>query len=768
MSKRFLLSIFFWVLTFCFCSNVLAQKNIVFQGIVLDETNHQPVTYANISIKNRASGTTTDEVGRFKITLDTEDIQSLIISHINYYKIEIVINAETMSGSHEFLLKPKSLQLSDVVVSASLYEQPIEKLTKSAALISHREILDNISSNMTDMLANTPGFTQVWEYHSPIILRGLNSNRVLIMKDGNRRIGSFPGGYFGQDMNIYDTKKVEIIKGPSSVIYGSGAISGIINVISNEPFGEIKNSVQLHSGYGSNNNEFLEMVKVCHKEDKFGISVNGKFRKTGEMIYGNGEIAENSDVEDRDISLNTGYKFSDEHKIILNASYHYGEWGKPRGFNGPTKYFTEIRNDEQSFHSDLSYTCTPNGFVDLVSVNMYYDDGWRDYFQYRYSTVTADLSTLSLVHYKDNYGGVRAFTRLNISDNNKITTGVDGYLFRLDNPSELFDYYNDTHGFIEGSDDTGQENIGAFVQDEWQASKRLQLVSGLRFDAFNVIEGEGLSSEDREATRQALSGNVGIVYSFTEHSFLSLNAGRAYRMPTAEELYVLTISCKGTKMGNPDLTPEYGWNIDAGFRGHTFDRKFKYDLALFYNILDGFINETACDDPDIDFTLANTDAILTGGECSASYRFDNVFKAYNSLNVGTGAAYVYGVDITNGENVPLFGMPPLKIKLDLDYRGKSGSKWVTGYAIRFNTVYAAAQNRVAEIPEGTEGGPWGYVPSDPHILFNASVEMNSNALPGCPKLRFICKNIFNDDYQPFGSYIPTMGRNFKILLSFHF
>ena len=63
------------------------------------------------------------------------------------------------------------------------------------------------------------------------------------------------GGYFGQDINVYDNQKIEIVKGPGSVIYGSGAISGI-NLVSAEPFGSNSNSIQLSSGYGSNNNEF--------------------------------------------------------------------------------------------------------------------------------------------------------------------------------------------------------------------------------------------------------------------------------------------------------------------------------------------------------------------------------------------------------------------------------------------------------------------------------------------------------------------------------
>lgn len=751
-----------------FSETSFSQKVIEIKGIVYDEKSKQPVEFANISIKGTSKGTTTDTLGRFKIDVLLEKRTVIIVSHINYKKKEIVFNGSLLSGSISVYLSRKEIQLSDVVISAGLYEQPLDLLTKSADLISYREIVDNMASNMVDILNKTPGFTQVWEYHSPIILRGLNSNRIIIMKDGNRRIGTFPGGYFGQDMNVYDSQKVEIIKGPGSVIYGSGAISGIINVISGEPFGHNKNSIQLHSGYGSNNNEFLELIRVCHKRKKFGITVNGKYRKTDNMVYGNGDIAYNSNVEDRDIAINTGYRLSNEHKIIINANYHYGDWGKPRGFNGPTKRFTKVRNKEENFHTDFSYTYSPGGFVESVNMNMYYDNGWRDYYQYKYSTVSGNLSSLDLVHYKDKYGGGRFYTILNLNANNKITAGVDGYIFRLNNPSEIFDYYNGKEGKMEGMKDAGQQNLGAFINDEWELGEKFQVVIGIRFDAAMVVEGKTDTTSGRNEKRKALSGNAGFVYSPDENTHISLNAGRAFRMPTAEELFTKIISCKGIKVGNPDLKPEYGWNFDLGFRGYALSQKLKYDLALFFNLLKDFINEAPSDNPDIDFTLINTDAKLMGGEFSANYCFENVLKPSNSLYWGMGAAYVYGVDLSVGDNAPLFGIPPLKINTQFDYRGLVINKWLTGYLIKFGVEYAAAQNQIVDIPEGTEGGPWGYIPSKTHTIFNFAVGLNSNSLPGYPKLRFIVKNILGTDYQPFGSYIPAMGRNFKILLSFHF
>ncbi|NCC99078.1 MAG: hypothetical protein EOL95_05150 [Bacteroidia bacterium] len=769
MLKKISIFLVFGFIIVVSTNSVLAQSYSILQGFVYSETDQKPIAFANISVKNTPTGTITDALGQFKISIAPEKQTVIIVSHINYDKKEIIVSDSLFSSNIKIYLFPKAVQLSEVVVSAGLYEQSLEKLTTSANIISHREIVDNMNSNMIDMVASTPGFTQVWEYHSPIILRGLNSNRLIIMKDGNQRIGTFPGGYFGQDMNIYDTKKVEIIKGPASVIYGSGAISGIINVISNEPFGDNKNSIQLHSGYGSNNNEFLEMIKLCHKKEKFGISMNAKYRKTDNMVYGNGEIAENSNVEDRDIAINTGYKFSEKHKIILNANYHYGDWGKPRGFNGPTKRFTEVRNKEENIHTDIAYTYSPKKFVESVNLNLYYDNGWRDYYQYKYSTVSGNLSSLDLVHYKDNYGGGRFYTILNIAKNDKITAGIDGYIFRLDNPTEVFDYYNHTQGQIAGYSNAGQQNIGIFISNEWNIGKKIRIVSGIRYDIAEVVEGQSSGNTERTENRDAVSGNAGMVYSLNENTHFSFNAGRAFRMPTTEELFTTIISCKGIKIGNPDLLPEYSWNFDVGFRGSAINQKLKYEFALFYNLLEGFINEApVANNPDVDFTYKNTDARLMGGEVSSSYSFKNVFKPSNTLNVGFGAAYVYGIDMSNNNNDPLFGMPPFKITGEIDYHGLVNKKWLTGYSLKFETEYAAAQNRIASIPEGTEGGPWGYIPSDPHTVFNFSAGLNSNSLPGSPKLRFIVKNIFDTDYQPFGSYIPAMGRNFKILLSFNF
>jgi outer membrane receptor protein involved in Fe transport len=754
---------------FCFLSaNAFSQSAYTVKAKVVDENNNAPVSSVNISVVGVAHGASTDSLGYFSIVVDSAVIREIVVSHINYRKKIINISQFASDPNLVIYIAPKQEMINDVVVTASLYGQPRNKLAKPVAIIQQKEIKDNFHSNVIDVLAITPGFAQVWEYHSPLILRGLNSKRLVIMKNGCRRIGTFPGGYFAQDMNIYDIKKIEVIKGPGSVIYGSGAISGIINVIGHSPFGTGQTKVNSLTGYGSNNNEFLQQTSVCHKKQNFGFQVNAKYRKTADMIYGNGEIAENSNVEDRDFSLSTGFRLSSKQTIKLNADYHYGNWGKPRGFNGATKRFTKIRNKESNLHTNLDYTYRPKGFVEQLSMNLYYDNGERDYYKYKYSEITNNVSALELVNYKDQYGGGRIFSIVDLTGKSRLTVGADAYAFRLNNPARVIDYYNRTEGVLEGSKGAGQQNAGAYLLNETQVGEQLKLIAGLRCDYAEVLEGKGDALSGRSEIRSALSGNFGLVLSFNPSTHLSANAGRAFRMPTAEEMFAEVISCKGIKQGNPKLKPEYSWNYDVGIRGRLAQNLFQYDLALFCNFLDDFISEIqATETEGVDFTFKNTDAVICGGELSSAYRFQNVLKPGNVLYAGMGASYIYGIDKFVGNDAPLFGIPPFKLSFDLKYRGLVNRYWLTGYTMKFQTAYAAEQNRVPAVDNINEAGPWGYVPSDPHTVFDFAFGLNSNALPGHPKLRFIVKNIFNVNYQPYGSFIPAMGRNFKTTLSFN-
>lgn len=737
------------------------------KGSIVHSEDKSPIAFVAMQVMQTSYGCMTDDDGCFELLIpDSCMHHKLILSHVNFEQKVISVSCLLKQKQKPIVLKPKSNSVEDIIISANLYSQKKQNVSYSVQSISHREIEDNIQSNLIDVVNRTPGFSKVWEYHSPIILRGLNSNRLLILKNGSRRIGTFPGGYFGQDMNIYDTKKVEIIKGPASVVYGSGAISGIINVIGRSPLKKTKHPVRLFSAYGSNNHSFLEVAQLRYARNNWGLQVNGKYRKTGDMHYADGVLASNSGVEDRDVSVNGAYRWSLNHHSTLNLSYHYGDWGKPRGFNGPTKDFTKINNIEESFHLDLSHSMNYWQQKGSFHANIYFDQGNRDYYQMRYQyfrgKVSDKLSAGDIVHYSNLYGGARLYNHLALSNNNTLTYGMDYYLFKLDSPKDSYNYFEQTSGSTKGYEGAGQSDIGVYIKDEWSVLSTLKLNVGFRSDWAHVTQGKKADLESKQVDRQAFSGNLGCVYTLTQNNYLSINIGRAFRMPTSEELFAIVTSCKGIKAGNPSLKPEYSWNYDIGLKGLLLNQKMKYDLSLFVNDMNDFIGETASDEPGITYTYLNTDALLMGGELSASYQINSVFSPYNLLLIDLGASYVYGIDESVQEkDAPLFGIPPLKLRNEVKYVGFTSNKYIDSYKFAWITQYAAAQNRYKKPKPGSEAGPWGNQASLEHWLFDVIASVKVKQCVGQPRLTLKIHNVFDTYYKPFGSFIPAMGRNIQ-------
>lgn len=672
-----------------------------------------------------------------------------------------------------------SLLLQDVVVSAGFTEKARLKATLPVEKIVQKQIQERIASNLVDVLNRTPGFSQVWEYHSPLLLRGMNSNRLIVVKNGARRIGTFPGGYFGQDLNVYEPGNIEVVKGPGSVMYGSGAISGIVHLVGSNPLGEASDRLRLMTSGGSNGMERMAAFDLCRKRETLGLSLHGKWRKMDDFSYADGSEADNSAVEDRDLSLQVAFQPQKQHRLTLHVDAHAGDWGKPRGFNGPTKMFTEIRNDETGLHSDVQYVYRPKaapsaspqdpsarGLIE-VKAELFFDVGSRDYYQYKYSEVTHKRSNLELVAYADRYGGGRAYAQWRLGDAAVLTTGSDVYVFRLDNPTTYVDYYNETTGSSPGNVGAGQSDVGFFAQFEQQLSSQWDWVGGLRWDGASVTEGSVQGIDGQKRSKQAFSGQVGLVFSPQLGHALRINLGRAFRMPITEELFTQTVSCKGIKQGNPQLDPETSLNLDLGYAGHLASIGLQWDVALFANRVNDYIVETAASlNEEVDFTYTNSDAVLYGGECSLGRRWDHVFRPGNWFQADLGIAYVYGIDRSvssrSVSDSPLFGIPPLKACLDLRYTAYPHNPWVSSCYVLFQAEAAAAQNRIAAIPAGTEGGPWGYVPSEAHASFDLGGGIQLAQIPFRPQVRLMVKNAFNQSYKPFGSYLPVMGRNIKM------
>jgi len=677
----------------------------------------------------------------------------------NSFKVEIADEETSSDGKHRESEKV-------IIVTADRLGRGLTEIPLSASVVNKKKIEENVYTTVADLLDDTPGFSQVYDYHSPLVLRGTTSAKMIVLKDGNRCFSSMPQGFMGQNVNLYDINRIEVIRGPGSVIYGSGATTGIINIIGCDIFREKGVRSGLGTSYSTNANEMMGLGMFGWNTGNFAIQLNGRWRDADNMHYGGGKEAINSYHEDKDFSVKTGYRFSEKHKLIAESSVHIGgPWGKPQGFNRDETLVVKNKNDN-TVHASLSYTGEEVGFFKDIRVSAYYDYETRDYYKNMYN-VSGNLFKVKETNYEDQYGGGNILTSIS-AGSHFISTGADGYIFKIWSPEKETDYQNSTTADSDGAQGAGIQSIGFFAQDRWQMFKKFHVLYGLRFDVAQVNEGANYTGDsEKKELRTALSGNTGLVYNPTKKSSVTFNAGRAFRMPNAIDMFSERATCAGNVVGNPDLEPEYSWNFDLGYRGKY--RGLEWDLAVFSNFYNDMIVKGANSAGDIMY--GNTaKARIMGTEAALSYRFRDLFARGMDLKPGMTCYYYMGDDFTdNGNQWNLFssgekmtGIPPFRIKTHIRYMYMAD---MFNVFLEFELDHVFAKNR---LPEKIPGGlPWTNEDIDSYTLFHLTAGLRLFDLLGTDEVKLNIKmhNLFDNKYNPFGSWIPAKGRDIRIMLS---
>ncbi len=744
-------------------------KHKIITGTVYNAQTNQPVSGVELYFAHSDIKTESNRNGHFKLEVKLvggKGAGYLIIYHPAFKKEVIKLRPRGTYKDLEIFLIPVAQM--KVVVTATRNEKQVMDIPAASYVMERDEVTEEIASNLTDLLDKTPGFTQIWEYHSPLVMRGLNSKRLVVLKNGNRCIGSFPGGFMGQALNVYNVERIEIIRGPASVMYGTGAIAGVINIISPDPFKIRGFRTRLEGGFGSNNLERIGLAGFSWASSKLACMVTGKWRKADEYKFGDRTTARFSWFEDKDIAAHAGWKLNDNHTFLLDFDMHFGgPWGKPEGFNN--KENLKVFNEEESWHIAPSYTIEDIGLLNKLSISLYYDSNHRDYHKCKL-TETDMISSEEIVEYEYPYGGGSIYASLAPLENLLVSVGLDGYAFRISSPSTEYDYIKDITTEKPGVKNAGITSGGIFSQVEWDTiPEELSFIAGLRYDIAAVTEGDNPAEEGektREEQRDAVSGNVGVIWHPIEMTSLTFNAGRAFRMPNAAEMFTKTVSCIGIKEGNPDIEPEYSWNFDLGFRGNI--KSLDFDVSLFMIFLDDLIALELIEDEDTDtdyYTYTNVSkARILGGEASVSYLF-HIGKGHHVVPRFS-AVYTYGADVS-GKNFldsggPIHGIPPLRLRGSLRYVANFGQ--LARFFLETEVDHSFEQDRV---PEDCSNS-WGSEPSDAYTLFGLASGLGFPNIPGKPSINLRIKNLLDEDYKPFGSYIPGMGINMKFLVQLNF
>lgn len=441
------------------------------------------------------------------------------------------------------LAAERAVVLDRVVVTASRVEEDARNVTQATTVISREEIEKNQYPDMTGLLRNHG--LQVDSFPpngslAQVSIRGVRTSamgthgldgQVLLLVDG-RRVGTDNIAM----IPLVNVERIEIVRGPAAVQYGSSAIGGAINVITRR--GTETPSVMAEAGLGSWDT-YRTQASGAWARGPFDFSGGVSYLTAGDYKYGGNKTFDNTDVNyNVGYNLNLGLNFLDEHRIGLTML------GVRVDGAGSPGYYDDIKDeytDRATYSFDVNYQ---GGYKDAgLSWQTRYFNGSNNYLS------DERFNAGGMQYFKSNTDYQGAQGQLSFSKGFlTLTAGTDwnNYDTRLRgayySPSEHSEY----------------DNLGFFALAQLRFFEdRLILSGGVRYDEYTLE----LQNEERDLYRTTPS--VGAAFHATDWLTFRANYGESYRIPQAVEL----LGFKGmyTYIGNPDLKPEKGKTIDAGF-----------------------------------------------------------------------------------------------------------------------------------------------------------------------------------------------------------
>lgn len=638
----------YFLLTLLLLVQCIANAHVL-SGYIKDQQTKEALPGVTIFLDDLKTGVTTDSAGFYQFKDLKEGIYLIEISFIGYKKLveRISIQRDT---TRDFLISPAVSELNDVVVTAVSRATELKLSPVIIKPVDAASLRQTAATNLIDALRNVPGINQITTGAgiSKPTIRGLGYNRVLSLFNGVRQEGQQWGDEHGIEIDEYAIDRIEIVKGPGSLLYGSDAIAGVLNYM--PPHAPEANSIssQVVANYQSNNH--LIGYSVANSGNKRGIQWLGRFSNKLAGNYRNqydGTVY-NSGYQEYDgslfLGLNRHWGFSHLYASSFNTKLNMVEgerdslgqfiYQKPDGFGGVEEVPT-TQQDLRGYrigtpHQQVNhFRLQSNNFFILQNGTLNLDLGYQSNKRREYGDVLQankpqlyfDLNTV-------NYS-----LRYNLPARNKweLSFGLNGYA--QENKNRGVEFIIPSYKLLD---------VGAFVFAQKQIGK-WSLVAGFRGDnrflhaerlALNDL---GLPANQADSSvnvkfpgfannYSGFSGSLGVSFQINKTSTLKFNVSRGFRAPNIAELSS-NGKHEGTlryEYGNANLKSEVSHQVDVAYYLNTDHVTF--ELTPFSNFISNYIfsekiaNASGGDsipdpaDPTPAYLFNQGNAMLYGGE----------------------------------------------------------------------------------------------------------------------------------------------------------
>jgi iron complex outermembrane receptor protein len=704
-----------------------------------------PVPQATVRLIEIKRTATTDNDGKYSITQIPPGSYTLSFRVIGYAPQVRKVTVSTADVTVDVTLKASVIELPAVQVSATAEATSALDSPQPVAVVGAEDLTKARPDNLGEALADIAGVrnNSSGAAAGKPVIRGLTNNRVLVLDNGQRLEHNQWGDDHFSSVEPAASSRIEVIRGPASVLYGSDAIGGVINVIEPDLPDGIGRAAFVQGsasgGFASGN-----------RQPDGALTVEGASSGFGYRASVTGRHAENTRTPTYTL-WNSGY-----HNVGATGTLGWrGTWGS---LTGRYTYRNDRLNltDEDSTATGRAGTDDHRGHLDLAvpigASRLEWGAGYERNQRHEWDNATATSEAFGMrqtsytTDARLHHAPIGAFSGL-VGFSGEYTTDA-----------------NFGQEFLEPDSRAADAALYLFEQTD---IGRWNISFGTRYDYrhLDVDANADLGNPAAKRHWSSVTGNVGVLYHVSEPMALVLNVGRGFRSPSTFDLFANGPheATQTFERGNPNLNTEASLNTDVALRVQSASAAA--EVGGFVNLIKNFIYTVPANQVDTAsglqiYDVTQGDAVLRGLEAQLEYH------ATSYLHLQGAADYVYGQNTST--DLPLPTMPPFRATYTARLEGRSlGSLSSPYFSVGGETNARQTRMDPAEATFYADAfGGLGYH-SKAYTLVNLAAGFSVPTSGGrSVQFDFQLRNALDQEWVDYLSHLktlapnPGMGRNF--------
>ncbi|HXF49513.1 MAG TPA: TonB-dependent receptor [Verrucomicrobiae bacterium] len=687
-------------------------------------------------------------------------------------------------------------QMDELIVTANRYERAAFEVPYSVSVFSEQKVWSSGAFTLSGAMKGLSGvdISDAGPFRARPVVRGLAGSRVLVLVDGQRLNDTRENTFSGAELSLVSpatVQQVEVLRGSNSVLFGSNAMGGVVNILTKKPaipVGTWKLSGDFSSRYSTNDQQRAGRLGLNLANHRWRVKAGADYRRAnnyhgpGSGVFDWGREVANSNLK-RAVGLDLAgdYQLAEKHTLSLAAQSSLNSGiGFPETPNPtfPVGIFFPYHDRSKIALSYEGKQLTSK--IASFKASVYGQKNKKDLrtvFSAAFPNTPFPGSTLRINDTSHTYttvltAGTNLQQVLSLSGNQTLTYGLDYYREMIDGFTRTFSH---SSSLVFQSDKITQsaavpENhmdaLGLFAQNDIRPFRRLSFQLGTRFDwyrqAAEKTEGyndvrTGQPLEPKSDILTALSGSAGFQYQLLEGLRLGGNVGSGFRVPNLVEKFFSGTQDQQIITPNLDLAAEKNVSVDAGV---------KFRFARFSGGVTAFLNQLR----DYIELRATGDSVTVSGRRQAVWNYENTSRVRFAGIEGEFEAHLpqgftsfLNSSYQSGDNLSAHRaiyVAPAKIVIGLGWKEGRGR-----FDAELSNRYVFEQNRIDPDPSSTLQLP---TPAFNVVNFRAGYHWRVWTLTA--NINNLTNQTYREPLNAASPYNPILepGRNFILGLSTKF